>query len=58
MPWIQLRKFENFKIYWSLDSKCQKQQEIIAESSCGYVILEAATHGARVAPAQTISVRH
>jgi len=35
-----------------------KQQEIIAESSCGYVILEAATHGARVAPAQTISVRH
>jgi len=61
-PGIQLRKFENFKIYWSLDSKFQKQQETIAESSmmCHDVpvdmlyILEAATHGARVTPAQTI----
>ena len=33
------------------------EQETLAESSCGRVILEAATHGARVAPAESRSVR-
>jgi hypothetical protein len=32
-------------------------QETIAVSSCGRVILEAATHGARVVPAESRSVR-